>query len=266
MLQRIITSVIGFPLIVWLLITGGVALLAALLCVAIIGMYEFHKATGRASMFKTAYCMVAAVCFYGLLLRGVAAADIMALAACVVMVSAISLVVFRRTVDYIDAALMIASFFYIAFLLGFVFLLRERPSGVFLVWLAFFAAWGADTCAYFAGMLFGKRKLCPQLSPKKTVEGAIGGVLGAVVLALVFRILVFHFFNYTFGFANLTLAVIVAVAAVLSIFGDLSASAIKRQTGVKDFGKLFPGHGGILDRFDSLLFTAPAVYIMLNYF
>jgi len=266
MLQRIVTSVIGFPLIVWLLISGGAALLAALLCVAVIGMCEFHKATGRASMLKTVVCAVAAAGYFGLFLWHSTTTDVLAVIALTVIVSSISLVVCRKTVDYIDSALMIMSFFYVAFLLGFVFMLREGQSGVFLVWLAFIAAWGADTCAYFTGMLFGKRKLCPELSPKKTIEGAIGGVLGAVVLAILFQILVYHYFNYTFDLANSTLAVIVAIAAVLSIFGDLTASAIKRQTGVKDFGKLFPGHGGILDRFDSLLFTAPAIYIMLNYF
>lgn len=266
MLTRIVTSVIGFPVIVWLLITGGVALLAALLCVAVIGMYEFHKATGRESMLKIAFCAVAALNYFGLLWGRGEITDFMATIALTIVVSCILLVVNRKTVDYIDVAFMLMSFFYVAYLLGFVFMLREGQSGVFLVWLAFIAAWGADTCAYFAGMLFGKRKLCPELSPKKTVEGAIGGTVGAVALALLYQMLVYHYFNYTFDFANFTLAVIIAIAAVLSIFGDLSASAIKRQAGVKDFGNLFPGHGGILDRFDSLLFTAPAIYIMLNYF
>jgi len=266
MLTRIITSLVGLPLIVWLLISGGAALLAALLCVTIIGMHEFHKATGRESTLKTVFCIIAATGYFGLFLWHSTTADFMAVIALTVVASSISLVVCRKTVDYIDAALMIMGFFYVAFLLGFVFLLRERESGVFLVWLAFIAAWGADTCAYFTGMLCGKHKLCPELSPKKTIEGAIGGVLGAVVLALLFQWLVVYYFNYTFDFASSTLAVIIAIAAMLSIFGDLSASAIKRQTGVKDFGKLFPGHGGILDRFDSVLFTAPAIYIMLNYF
>ena len=120
--------------------------------------------------------------------------------------------------------------------------------GSFIVLLPLLAAWGADTCALFSGMLFGKHKLAPVVSPKKTVEGAVGGVVGGAVLEM-----------------PLWSAVVLgAVGAVLGEIGDLSFSVIKRQTGIKDYGHIFPGHGGVLDRFDSVLFVAPFAELLFR--
>ena len=127
--------------------------------------------------------------------------------------------------------------------------------GQFIVLLPLLAAWGADTCALFAGMLFGKHKLAPVVSPKKTVEGAVGGVIGGAVLVLL-AVLVM---NALMGLDMPVWAALVlgGAGAVLGEIGDLSFSIIKRQTGIKDYGHIFPGHGGVLDRFDSVLFVAP---------
>lgn len=127
--------------------------------------------------------------------------------------------------------------------------------GQFIVLLPLLAAWGADTCALFAGMLFGKHKLAPVVSPKKTVEGAVGGVVGGAVLVLL-AVLVM---NALMGLDMPVWAALVlgGAGAVLGEIGDLSFSIIKRQTGIKDYGHIFPGHGGVLDRFDSVLFVAP---------
>ncbi len=134
-----------------------------------------------------------------------------------------------------------------------------EPISYFLILMSFAVAWLNDTCAYFSGYFFGKHKLCPKLSPKKTVEGAIGGVLGDVILCC---ILAFMFCKFTGHFVNwLSFAIFLPIGAVLSIFGDLCASAIKRQFNVKDYGKIMPGHGGIMDRFDSWVFVAPILYI-----
>ena len=137
-------------------------------------------------------------------------------------------------------------------------------GGEFLVLLPLVAAWGSDTCALFAGMAFGKHKLAPVISPKKTVEGAAGGVLGATVLML----LVVYLFN---TYAGLDIhygaaALMGAVGAVIGQVGDLSFSIIKRQTGIKDYGHIFPGHGGVLDRFDSVIFVAPVAELILRTF
>lgn len=134
--------------------------------------------------------------------------------------------------------------------------------GQFIVLLPLLAAWGADTCALFAGMLFGKHKLAPVVSPKKTVEGAVGGVIGGAVLVLLVSLVL----NVTLELEMPLWAALVlgGAGAVLGEIGDLSFSVIKRQTGIKDYGHIFPGHGGVLDRFDSVLFVAPFAEILFR--
>ena len=122
----------------------------------------------------------------------------------------------------------------------------------------------SDTCAYCVGMLFGKHKMTPKLSPKKSVEGAVGGVIGAALLTIIYGFL----FKGSMGVDNqyiLMMALICAAGALLSMVGDLAASAIKRNYEIKDYGKLIPGHGGILDRFDSVIFTAPVIFYLSLY-
>ncbi len=138
----------------------------------------------------------------------------------------------------------------------------DLQIGQFIVLLPLLAAWGADTCALFAGMFFGKHKLAPVVSPKKTVEGAVGGVLGGAVLVLLAALLMNTFLDLDMPiWAALVLG---GVGAVLGEIGDLSFSIIKRQTGIKDYGHIFPGHGGVLDRFDSVLFVAPFAEILFR--
>lgn len=138
-------------------------------------------------------------------------------------------------------------------------------DGIYLLIFAFFAAWMTDTFAYFVGSKFGKHKLCPNISPKKSVEGAIGGVAGAVVLNV---LLLFVFKKFFFeGESQLSYIAVVFISIILSVvsmFGDLAASTIKRNFGIKDFGKLLPGHGGIMDRFDSALFVMPVLYSVIS--
>lgn len=152
--------------------------------------------------------------------------------------------------------------FYPAVLFSFVYLTRELTYGVYLVWLIFISSWICDTCAYATGMLLGRHKLAPVLSPKKSVEGAIGGVAGsALVGALFARIFLVPVVEEEVA-VTLFVAIISAAGAVISQVGDLAASAIKRNHEIKDYGKLIPGHGGIMDRFDSVLFTAPIIYYL----
>ncbi len=154
--------------------------------------------------------------------------------------------------------------FYVAVMLSYLYQVRSMTDGNYLVWLVFLSSWGSDTCAYCVGILFGKHKLAPVLSPKKSIEGAIGGVIGAALLGLIYATI---FGSYLTEMRNpqLVCSLSCAIAAIISQIGDLAASAIKRNHQVKDYGKLIPGHGGILDRFDSMLFTAPAIYLAVTF-
>lgn len=152
---------------------------------------------------------------------------------------------------------VMAAFFgivYVGVMLSCIYQARMLPGGHFHVWLIFLCSWGCDTCAYCAGMVFGKHKMAPVLSPKKSVEGAVGGVAGAVLLGVIFAAV-------TKGPAA-EYAGICGAGALISMVGDLAASAVKRNMEIKDYGKLIPGHGGILDRFDSVIFTAPVIYYL----
>ncbi len=142
----------------------------------------------------------------------------------------------------------------------------NRGLGVFLVLYVLFAAWFGDSGAYFVGTFLGKHKLCPEISPKKTVEGFIGGII-TVGVVMAITGLIFDFLVFDDIRINYPVVIIVGmIASVFGVLGDLSASIIKRGFGVKDFGNVFPGHGGVLDRFDSVLFVAPFVYLVCQYF
>ena len=150
--------------------------------------------------------------------------------------------------------------FYVAVMLSYIYQTRNLPGGIFSVWLVFVCSWGCDTCAYCVGMLIGNHKLAPILSPKKSIEGGIGGILGAALIGVLYGLAINYWGNAAADI--LEYAIIGAVGGAISQIGDLAASAIKRYHNIKDYGKLIPGHGGILDRFDSVIFTAPIIFYL----
>ena len=153
----------------------------------------------------------------------------------------------------------IFAYLYGPIMLSFIFLTRGLDDGFIIVWLIYICSWGYDTFAYCVGMLTGKtignHKCFPKLSPKKSYEGIVGGVLGAALLAFLYGRFVVESFEVEF-------VIIAAVGAIIAQVGDLAASAVKRNKDIKDYSKVIPGHGGILDRFDSMIFTAPIIYFL----
>ena len=149
----------------------------------------------------------------------------------------------------------------IPFLLSALVRIRVMENGVFFIAAPFVMAFMTDTGAYLIGCAFGKHKLCPIISPKKTVEGLFGGILGGMIGMIVYGLVLQYFFGFTVNY--LFAAIYGALGAGGATFGDLMFSVIKRQTGIKDYGKLLPGHGGILDRFDSVTVVAPLAEVLL---
>lgn len=153
-------------------------------------------------------------------------------------------------------------FYYGPVMLSFIYLTeRLQRLGTYAVWMIFIASWICDTCAYFSGMALGKHKMAPVLSPKKTIEGAIGGVLGSALAGAVFCYFLVDA-ESTRSSVGMVFAISCGIGAIISQIGDLAASAIKRNHDIKDYGKCIPGHGGIMDRFDSVIFTAPMIYFL----
>ena len=268
MLKRIVSGLIGLPLLVVVVLYGGWLLQFAILALSLIGLKEFFGALlpKRPPVRFAAYGF-AAVYIGRIVDYQPNSVALLLFFSIFIMLMLVFLVLCHGAITIRDVVVTFLGFFYVPFLLSFLYAVWDSPYGAAMVWLVFLSAWGSDTFAYFVGKTIGRHKLCPQLSPNKTVEGAVGGVVGAAVLGMLYAFLMLwlqpgNLAQLGVGFVPVSAAVC-AVCAALSQFGDLAASAIKRHTGVKDFGTLIPGHGGVLDRFDSVLFTAPGVYIAL---
>lgn len=262
---RLMSSAVLVVLAVLLLLPGGYPLGLAMLLLSLAAYRELMRACGvepegKAGLLEyVGYGGIAL--YYGVMLL---TGDFSLGLACVVLLFLAEMFVYVfRFPRYPAAQVMTAFFcaFYPAVLFCFVYLTRELEHGIYLVWMIFISSWICDTCAYLAGMAFGKHRLAPILSPKKSVEGAVGGVLGSALVGALFA-RVFLVPASGDGGAVWAAALIGALGAVISQVGDLAASAIKRNHEIKDYGKLIPGHGGVMDRFDSVLFTAPVIYYL----
>ena len=257
---RLLSGILLVLIALVTIISGGDVLFLTLLMISFIGMTELYKVLDISGSLLGIAGYVAAVVYYGLLRFG--KTDWITFLAIAFLIVLMVIYVFAYP-KYRSEQIMLAFFglFYVAFMLSYVYQIRMLEQGAFLVWLVFICSWGCDTCAYCVGMLLGKHKMAPKLSPKKSIEGAIGGVVGAALLGVIYAAVVNQLAPGTD--ANLLgYALICAVGGAISQVGDLAASGIKRNHDIKDYGNLIPGHGGILDRFDSVIFTAPIIYYL----
>jgi len=231
MKTRVLSGLIMLPLLA-VVYFGDTVLLAACFLIAFAGIREFYggfEKTGVKPCYPIGYASAAALYLAGF---------------------------FRVDSGYYMlwfSGVVLASLLYYIVFFSFHAVLIDQSEYSVLIWLVLLTAFGTDSMAYFTGYLLGKNKLCPKISPKKTVEGAIGGIIGSIVLC--------GLFGYFMAGDLITDCIIIGFAgSIISQFGDLTASVFKRKMGIKDYGNLIPGHGGVLDRFDSVLFTAPLVY------
>ncbi|MCM1539515.1 MAG: phosphatidate cytidylyltransferase [bacterium] len=287
-LTRTISGIVLVILLFGAIWAGDWVLLLALYAVSLIGFLELTKAMGVNEKGKApnAYevvgvigitCYDALMYVYGsglgllragegtqLTITGAAAA---ALACLMVMIltllclMAVYVIKFPKTKCDVPVRTFFACI-YAPVMLSFIWLIREWYGGFYLVWLVFISSWISDTCAYLVGRTFGRHKLAPVLSPKKSVEGAVGGILGAALVGFLYGWILQTTNTLNIPHQALFFALIGGIGSVLSQLGDLAASGIKRDHDIKDYGKLIPGHGGIMDRFDSVIVTAPLIYFL----
>jgi CDP-diglyceride synthetase len=260
---RLISGILLLLVTVLIVARGGFLLLGVLCTISLIGMSELFRIFKIRRNYLGGAGYLVAIAYYILLL--VQKGESITFLTILYMILLMVIYVFTFP-KFRSEQVQVAFFglFYVAVMLSYVFQVRALEGGGFAVWLIFLSAWGCDTCAYCVGMLFGKHKMAPKLSPKKSVEGGIGGIVGAAILGGIYAALINHYGDA--GVSIISYALICGVGGMISQVGDLAASAIKRNHEIKDYGTLIPGHGGILDRFDSVIFTAPIIYYMAIFF
>ena len=238
---------------------GGMPLKIFTIILSLLGMYEFYNALKQKD-FKP----ISIIGYLMLLLYYFIGNDFKNLMFIVILGVFILLIipVIDLKYTFIDVAITLLGFLYVGIFFSFIYLVSEKVGGQFYVWLIFVGSWLTDTAAYYAGRFFGKRKLCPKVSPKKTVEGSLGGLLGAIVGCVLIGVLASQYIE---TFSLIHFVAIGLLCGVFSQFGDLVASSVKRYVGLKDYSNLIPGHGGILDRFDSILFSGVVVFYYLSF-
>ncbi len=259
--KRVLTALVGIPLFVLLVLQGSHYLFfLSVLTIALMGLYEFFSLQeGEDTRLQKLFGLLMGA----LLLRGFYYEDFTLILRSIVF-SLLLLIVLRmfsrRDVAHAvkEIAIVFFGIFYICFLLGYLILLRGwEHHGQAWIFFLFLTVWAGDTGAYYLGRRFGRHKLYPRVSPNKTLEGSAGGLLCSLAAAVVGKVLFFP------EYSLLHMVLIGGVLGIVGQIGDLSESLLKRSSGAKDSGSLFPGHGGVLDRFDSILFASPVLYYVV---
>ncbi len=251
MKTRIITAIIGLIIVLPIIIYGKIPFIFVTFILALVGLFELIR------MYKPdeilSYFIFSIVFFIGLIYPSelIQIANISLSKSDILLLFGIfllSLTVFTKNkFTFNDAGFLLLATMYVG--LSFNYLIDIRLSGLNYLLFILFIIWSTDSGAYFFGKAFGKKKLWPEISPNKTVGGALGGLIAAVIVSIIFQLV------YPFEFSMLTIILYALLISVVGQVGDLVASALKRHYDIKDAGKLFPGHGGVLDRLDSLIFV-----------
>lgn len=264
-IKRVTSALLGFPLVVIILTFGNKYIVDIFLAViAMLGMQEYFNAISKDSkpVKWIGYLLCLFIAFIHIIPIYVPIGDVLT-----IMIPTILLILFAQVIltnmktNFKDIAY---TFFGIAYIIGcisFIALLRGLENGRILVWYAIIAAWGTDTFAYLIGKKFGKHKLS-KISPKKSIEGAVAGTIGATVIALVYTLVMNNVYNLEYSYILILITTV--ILSIIGQIGDFAASTIKRYVNVKDYSNLIPGHGGMLDRIDSLMFLAPFAYIIFS--
>lgn len=274
MLTRIITGAVGITMAAFIIQTGGMIFGVSVLLLMCIGWHEYAKAFAVFGKPLSYYSgMTIMVLLWGAAYKHLSALFVFVALAGVLWVM-IQSVIKHDTFSVEQSCASATGIIYVGFTFVHLMLLRfwgqgntietqfgTIEEGCSWIWVALIGTWASDTFAYFTGCSFGKRKLCEAISPKKTIEGFLGGVVGTVLSVAAV--------GYFFSLPLIPMAFLGFIIAIVATMGDLVESAVKRYTGIKDSGNIIPGHGGVLDRFDSVMFSVPFVYYvvrLLDYF
>ncbi|MFZ5943673.1 MAG: phosphatidate cytidylyltransferase [Bacillota bacterium] len=256
---RVVSALIGIPILIAIINMGGIWLSFASLALILVGTYELRGMLINKG-FKPLLIPVLlsqAIFIFGLY-KDWESPFALAIGSCFI-ITLLAFLYYFPQISICDLGLNFFILIYIGWSLGHLILLRELAQGNIILIYLFIVIWSTDTGAYFGGRFFGKRKLSPQISPNKTIEGAIGGLLFSILVGVVFNRL-FSLFPLDF------MIITTVILSVCGQLGDLIESGIKRQTGVKDSGNIIPGHGGVLDRFDSTILAVPVLFYLIVFF
>lgn len=253
MIKRIVSAVFLVPIVLFFLYIGGIYLKVATGIVAIMVIYEFYKSTDCLNIYLFTGGILTTLYIY------IFEFEYFEIFLVIILFAFLSSSLFSKKLDIYKIGIYQISIFYIILPLYLINLIRDSNYSIF-IWLAVLIPAISDTSAYFTGKKYGRHKLAPEISPKKTKEGAIGGLVASVIANIVF-----YYVVGISGYVNIFIYMgFVSIATIVSQLGDLVASKIKRTFNIKDFGKIMPGHGGILDRFDSALILIPVIYIFIK--
>lgn len=258
--KRVISGIIAIPLLLFFTISGGLIFKGGIIFITAVALHEYisaYKNTNNKAIISA--LILGFILYYSFIMTNQYKYILPVIF--LILIISMATPIFNNKYSVISSTVTITGFIYIVGFFGFLVLIRDYNHGNMLIWLVFIISWCCDTTAYYIGRRFGKNKLCPRVSPKKTIEGSIGGIIGSVI-----GILIWGYFNQNINYIWYQLILLGVIGSVVSQIGDLSASLIKRHIGIKDYGNVMPGHGGILDRFDSILFTAPVVYYYIVMF
>ena len=272
---RVLSAAVAIVLLAAIVYMGSLAIGLAVFTLALVGIYEFYRALAKGG-FKPVYTIGLFACLPLLYLAfisklpGAAAAVYagtalreVAIGVFVVLLLSFCLLIFSNgKYTVADISVTLFGIAYVIFLFSFVTLTRNLDNGYLYIWLIFIGAWVTDTFAYFTGVTIGKTKILPKVSPKKSLEGSIGGVAGCMAAMLLFGL----YFDNILGVPLYHFAILGGICGMVSQIGDWAASALKRAVNIKDYGNIMPGHGGVLDRLDSILFVAPVIYFYISLF
>lgn len=260
MKQRIITAIIGIIVVLPIILYGSWPFKLAIYLLATVALYEFIRMFQLTNYF---YLIISTFFLWAFIYLQQNDAnvfvqmDVISLVILYMVIMLLCIVFSKNKFSYNDASRFMLALLFIGF--SFYYMIEVRSIGLNVFLFILFVIWATDSGAYFIGKRFGKRKLWPEISPNKTIGGAVGGIIFAFMLAVIFQLI------YPFDKSLLSIGLIAIVISIFGQLGDLVASAMKRKYDVKDFGHIFPGHGGVLDRLDSFIFVL-LVLQMIQYF